>query len=403
MKVAVLTHTFPRDNTDTTAAFMKEFCDGLALNNNEVFVITPFDPRFNRRGDRFEIITYKYIWPDSLNMLGYSKTMEADQLLRKRAYFLIPFMVIFGTISLVSVINRNKIDIVNAHWIFPNGFITMIASIVTRVPYVVTIPGTDAYLAYRYKLLSYIAKIIVKRSSGIFSNSLFNLNRILNVGSKPKHKAVISYPVDINKFKPSDEGVGEIRNRHGLKSDDIVLLAVGRMVYKKGYDYLIRAMKPLGDNVKLLLAGEGDLKKTWIELSKRLGLEDKILFIGNIGRDEIVKYYNASDIMVTPSVVDKLGNVDGGPVASFESMACGKPQIVTNILGVADEMKDEVNGLIVPQKNESALSVAINKLAKSKNLREIMGKANRDLIRKEISTQSIGRKYTSLFRQALSI
>ena len=191
------------------------------------------------------IITYKYIWPSSLHMLGYSRTMESDQILRARAYLLIPFMIFFGTIALLQLVKKEKIDIINAHWIIPNGLMALIVSKLTGVKYTVTIPGTDAYLAYRYKIIGWVAKIIVISCAGLFSNSLFNLKRILRLGVNPKIRAVVSYPVDINKFRPSARGLEEIRKRHGLKKSDIVVLAVGRMVYKKGYDYLIKALKPL--------------------------------------------------------------------------------------------------------------------------------------------------------------
>ena len=404
MKIAVLTHTFPRNNQDSTAAFMKEFCDGLSENRNEVIVVTPYDSKFNRKKDPFKIVTYKYIWPYKLQMLGYSRTMEADQLLKKRAYFLIPFMVFFGTFKLVSVIRKYKIDIINAHWIFPNGFIAMLASIFTRTPYTITIPGTDAYLAYRYKLLGAVAKIISFKASVVFSNSSFNLKRILNLGARPKYKAVISYPVDIFKFKPLNLDLSVIRERHGIKKGEIVILAVGRMVYKKGYDYLIKAMKNFKkNNVKLLLAGEGDLKMQWMDLTRELELEEKILFIGNIKRDEIVKYYNLADICVAPSIIDKQGNVDGGPVTNFESMACGRPQVATDVLSIADIIENGVNGFVIPQKNVKSLELALSKLIKSKILRNKMGVLNRRKILKEVTTKSIGEKYTDFFLRALSI
>ena len=402
MKVVVLTHTFPRDSQDPSAAFMKEFCDGLTLNNNKVFVITPFDPRFNRQGDPFKIITYKYIWPDRLHMLGYSRTMEADIALRKRAYFLIPFMVFFSAVTLFRTVKKQKIEIINAHWLIPNGFIAMIVSVLTGVPYVITVPGTDAYLATKYKLIGLVAKLTAEKSKAIFSNSRVNLNKILSLGVNPAVKAVISYPVDISKFGQSQSELEYIRKKHNLKKDDLIILAVGRLVYKKGYDYLIRAIKSLQNyHIKLLIAGEGDLKNKWEKLSRSLGIGDKVLFIGNINRDEIVNYYNLSDIMVAPSIIDKEGNVDGGPVANFEGMACGKPQVVTDVLGIADVIENGVNGFVVPQKSVKALTLALKKLIESQSLRKKMGQANRELIRKKLTTKRIGKKYTDLFKQIL--
>lgn len=403
MKICVITQTFPRDDHDATAAFMKEFCDGLSQNGHKVFLLTPFDQKFNREKDPFEIITYRYIWPDKLHLLGYSRSMEADQALRMRSFILIPFMVLFGTIALIKIIRQEGIDIINAHWIVPNGFMAMIASLVTRVPYTVTLPGTDAYLAFRYKIIGQIVKLIAKNSSVIFSNSSFHLKRIINLGVKPKLKLVIAYPIDTKKFKPMKLSLDDIKEKYDITKNDIIILAVGRMVYKKGYDYLIRALKLLKKKqIKLLLAGEGDLKDEWIRLTKNLKLENKVIFIGNIRRDIIVKYYNMADICVAPSIVDKLGNVDGGPVTNFEAMACGTPQIVTNVLGIADVLKNGVNGFIIPQKNIKALANAIDKLSNSQTLRQNMGKANVLLIRSNFSTKAVGRIYSEYFSKVIS-
>jgi len=110
MNICILTHTFPRNEKDVAAAFMKEFADGLCDNGHKVVVVTPFDSEFARKGDKFKIILYKYIWPDRLHCIGYSKTMDADISLRKKAYFLLPFMLFFGIIALWKAVKKEKID-----------------------------------------------------------------------------------------------------------------------------------------------------------------------------------------------------------------------------------------------------------------------------------------------------
>ena len=107
-KICVLAHSFPRNEKDVAAAFMMGLCDGFVQAGNEVVVVTPFDRNFNRHGDPFKIVTYKYIWPDSLHMLGYSQTMEADIKLRTRAYLLLPFMLLFGTIALYKTVKKKR-------------------------------------------------------------------------------------------------------------------------------------------------------------------------------------------------------------------------------------------------------------------------------------------------------
>lgn len=405
MRVCVLTHTFPRNETDVAAAFMKAFCDGLSESGNDVTVVTAFDPIFYRKQDPFKVVLYKYIWPDSLHLLGYSRTMEADVELRKRAYLLVPFLIFFGIIALFRTVKKEKIDIINAHWIIPNGVIAFLVSKLTGVPYTVTLPGTDVYLALRYPLFGFVARFVANQSAGIFSNSSFNLQRFLKLGVKPKVQAVISYPTDVSRFVPLKSGLESLRRKLGLNKKNLVILAIGRMVYKKGFNYLIDAMPKVLEkypNTRLIFGGEGDIQEEWRKLTRKLHIENKVLFVGTIKRDEIQYYYNLSDVMVAPSIVDKEGNVDGGPVVSFESMACGKPQVVTNVLGVADSIEDGINGFVVPQKNSKAIGESLAKLLQSKSLRERMGRINRQVVTSQLNTKTIGEKYTMFFNQILT-
>lgn len=406
MNVCVLTHTFPRDKKDTTAAFMKEFCDGLVQAGAKVTVLTPFNPKFSRQKDLFKVRTYKYVWPDSFHILGYSQTMEKDLVLRKRAYLLFPLLVLFGILALYRTVKKEKIDLINVHWILPNGLIALVVSRITGVPYVVTIPGTDAYLVYRHKIFGRVARLIARNSAGLVSNSNLLLDRIVKLGVGKKKTAVYSYPVDISAYKPLREGIISYRQKYGIGPDDLVLLAVGRFVYKKGYDYLIKAMPCILNKfpqTKLVMGGDGDLRGELKRLASKLGIADSVLFIGNINRDDLVYCYNMADVMVCPSIVDRNGNVDGGPVVSFESMACGKPQVVTNVLGVAEFVKNGINGYKVPQKDTRALEKALVKLLDSKSIRESMGWANRKLIVDKFSTIKVGEYYLDFFRDALSV
>ncbi len=402
MNICVLTHTFPRNKSDVSAAFMKEFCDGLIDSGNKVVVITPFDKIFHREGDPFKVVTYKYIWPEKLHSLGYSKTMEGDIKLKKRAYLLLPFMLVLGFLALLQTVKREKIDIISVHWILPNGLIALLVSKITRTPFTVTIPGTDAFLSERYKPFGLVAKMITRGASALFSNSSWNLRKILNLGVKPRIVEVITYPVDISKFKPITHGIDNLRRKYGLTKENLVILAVGRLVYKKGFNYLIEAMPQVVKRypfVRLIIGGEGDLFGQWRDLSVRLGIGDKVQFAGTIKRDEILFYYNLADIVATPSIIDQEGNVDGRPLVILESMACGKPQIVTNLPGISDALVDGVNALLVPQKNSQEISQALLRLIKSRDLRRKMGERNMILARSLFSTKSVGEQYTKFFNQ----
>lgn len=404
MNICILTHTFPKFKKDTTAAFMKPFVEGLQEAGNNVFLLTPYIKNFKNTDKKYKVIKYKYIWPDKWHKLGYSRAMKADVDLKLVNFLLLPLMLLFGSISLIRTIKKYKIDVVNVHWIIPNGLMAYLASKITKVPYVITIPGTDAYLVYKNKIFARIAKVIANSSSGIISNSPFLLKRITDLGIKNKPTEIISYPVDVNHLRISNSGVVSLRSKLNIANTDLIIMAVGRLVYKKGFEYLIKAMPKVikkYPHTKLIIGGDGDLKQDLIRMTKELKIENNILFAGNIERNEILAFYNLADIFIAPSIVDKEGNADGGPVVSYESMACGKPQIATDILGVSSIIKNGVNGYVVRQKKFVEISNVINKLLESGEIRKRMGIKNRQLILKSLNTKSIGLKYTDFLNNII--
>lgn len=405
MKICVLTHTFPRNPQDVSAAFMKEFCDGLVQNGHKVTLVTPFDPEFNRSGDPFKIITYKYIWPDSWHQLGYSRTMDADIKLKRKSYILLPFLLLFGFLTLYRTVKREKPDLISVHWIIPNGLICWLVYVLTGVPYVVTLPGTDAFLAEKSPVFGRVAKVIAEDSAALVSNSAWNLNKILKLGIKDKLNQVITYPVNVQNYKPLKTGLEPYKERYNLTKDNIILFAVGRLVYKKGFEYLLKALPAVikkNPKVRLIIGGDGDLAQPLAKIAEELGLKDKVIFSGTVKRDEILYYYNMADIMVTPSIIDQEGNVDGRPLVILESMACGKPQVVTNLPGISDALVDGVNAILVEQKNSQQITDAIEKLISSPSLRQKMGLANIELAHHQLSTKNIGANYTQLFEQVFT-
>src|SRR3989344_1288759 len=166
MKVCVLTHTFPRFKGDPVAPFMDDFCEGLVGAGNEVVVVAPFDSQYKLSDyQNYQIKLFRYIYPDAYHLLGYSRTLEGDQKLRWFVYLLTPFMFLFEFLALLNLVKREKVDIISAHWIVPNGFIAALVSYLTQVPVVITVPGSDMYLAKKNILVRVMAKFAVNKAS----------------------------------------------------------------------------------------------------------------------------------------------------------------------------------------------------------------------------------------------
>src|SRR5436189_3436693 len=172
MNICVLTHTFPRFSGDPTAPFMIGVCEGLAKAGNKVFVLTPYHIDFtNTQYKLFTLKTYQYIFPDFLHTLGYSQSLKNDKTLTVQSLLLAPFMIIAGFFSLLLLVKKEKIDVVSAHWILPNGFIAVLVKFFTGVKVVSTLPGSDVYIARQHWFFRAMAYVATTYSDGITSNS----------------------------------------------------------------------------------------------------------------------------------------------------------------------------------------------------------------------------------------
>jgi glycosyltransferase involved in cell wall biosynthesis len=188
----------------------------------------------------------------------------------------------------------------------------------------------------------------------------------------PFYASVLQINPQIKKFAI------ELRSRFG---DKVVILYFGRLIKKKGVDYLIRAFANLQKEfrrVVLLLAGEGPERLNLEKLCRELQLSD-VVFTGAV--DERIKpaYFLAADIYVYPSITLELP--EEWPLGVVEAMSVGKPVVVTTAVGSApDVVKQGVNGYIVQEKDADALYFAIKRLMEDEELKMNMGMKSKEII-----------------------
>lgn len=402
VNICVFTHTFPRFHGDPIAPFIKDFAYGLSNCNNNVVVLTPYDKHFSpdKNLKSMRIKLYKYIIPDRFHVLGYSRTLAGDQKLKLFVYPLAPLMFLFSFIALLKTIYTYKIQIISAHWILPNGFIGAIVSKISGIPLVVSVPGSDVYLAKKNLVFKIMAKIATKQASYIVSNSLRYLDELGNIGIDRKKFKEIPYGVDINRYTYPPKDKLRLRERYGIKENEKIILAIGRLVEKKGFEYLIKAMPLVLEKLsqtRLIIIGDGDEKNKLERLASNLYVANKITFVGKVNHNDLPSYYEASDIYVAPSIKDSHGNLESHIVALFEAIAAGLP-VVTTKLGASEKyVINGKNGYRVNEKDEISISKSIVSILTSINIGE-MGKESRRIAKKYLSYDVCVKEYSFLFK-----
>ena len=398
MHIGVLTHNYPRFSGDFSGTFVEALCEELAVQGQQVTVYAPYDPAYNRPlHARVDLQLYRYAWPDSLHKLGYMRTMQSDLALRLEAYALSPALFARGIQATLAGARRSRPDVLHAHWLLPNGFIAAVASRRLGIPLVVSIPGSDAQVARSNPLFRSMARFALRQADLLTANSADLRDAVLPLGADLSKFDMIIYGTDPAALRPDETGVAALRADLGIGAGDVVALCVGRMVPKKGFDVLIRALATpaLRERpVVGVMVGEGDDKAAWQQLALDLGVAERLRWVGNVPKTAIGRYYNMADVLAMPSVSRP---ADGLNVCVLDAMSCGKPVVGTTVAGNPLAIVNEETGLLIAEQDADALAGALARLADDPTLRRRMGAASRARIENELGWPHLARRYISHF------
>ncbi|WP_324649836.1 glycosyltransferase family 4 protein [Georgenia sp. H159] len=168
------------------------------------------------------------------------------------------------------------------------------------------------------------------------------------------------------------------------------VVAVGRLVEKKGFDVLVDAigyLRDAGRPVRTRIVGGGEREAELRARVAALGLAELVELTGPLPQHEVREQVAAAGVFAAPCVVGSDGNADGLPTVLLEAMALGTPCISTDVTGITEAVRHEVTGLEVPQHDAVALAQAIVRLLDDRALRSRLTRAARELVEREFDTR----------------
>lgn len=237
------------------------------------------------------------------------------------------------------------------------------------VPYMLTLQSGDSsfFIWVRTFWFYPLYKKVYTKADYIQSISEYLMTRARNYGYKGKGE-IVSNGVDVGFFAhpKSKEEIAAVRMELGIGKEEKVIITTSRLVYKNGIDQLI-----LGFNEwitkskipsKLLIIGEGKQEKYLRKIVRKLGIEKKVLFIGQKPYTSLPLYLQASDVFVRPSRSEGMGN------SFIEALAAGIPIVGTKVGGIVDFLKHEETGMLIDRDNPYAIARAIHALVQNKQL-----------------------------------
>jgi glycosyltransferase involved in cell wall biosynthesis len=232
------------------------------------------------------------------------------------------------------------------------------------------------YRPYIHKFLKLADKILVS-----------NANLIEYSEYLPEYKSkceVIPLGAKLDWVNNSSNRSDRVKKIKSKYTSPLVLF-VGRLVYYKGIQYLIDAIKQVPD-VSLVIIGSGPLKKELLNQIQNLNLEKRIHILPEVDEETLRSFYEACDMFVLPSVEKS----ETYGIVQIEAMACGKPVICTELrTGTTFINQHGTTGLVVPPRNSKALAEAINNLANNVSLRDELGKNARQRALNELTAEKM--------------
>ncbi len=403
MNILMLSSSYPKFRGDVTAPFIESIATHIAAQGHSVHVLLP-EHRDLRRApceDGVYFHTYRYTLPGARTQWGYAESLRGDVRIKRAMYGYVPIVFASSLFALERLTARAQFDVIHAHWVLPNGPMAALAALHRHLPLVVSLHGSDVFVAEK-KPLTAVARWCFDRASAITACSGDLLSRARALGAREEKTQLIPYGADLKEFHADPADARRIRARLGLNGDELMVLGVGRLVYKKGFEFLLQAFAqvlPRAPHARLVIVGEGDCRDEWEQRAADLGVASRVTFTGAVLREEIPAYYAAADIVAVPSVRDEAGNVDGLPNVALEAMAAGKPLIASRIGGLPQVVRPGLNGLLVQEKNPRELAEAILTLAADANLRQRFGAASRVQVREALNWDNVACKFVEVYER----
>lgn len=293
---------------------------------------------------------------ERIKIFGLGKDSK-DSILSKLRYLTV-------VSKLKSVIKEEKPDILHAHYASSYGLLGALAKN-KEIPYIISVWGSDVY---DFPNITPFGKQIIRYNLSKADHILSTSHVMAKETKKYTDKPIVITPfgVDVELFKPSTH----------KESEEFVIGNVKTLRPKYGIDVLIKAADIVFKNnpdkkIRLDIYGEGPQKEELVELTKELGIEDKVNFKGFVQNTLLPDVYNSVSVSVSVSDSESFG------VVAVEAMACGCPVVTSDADGFTEVVKDGETGFIVPKRNPEATAAAIQKFIDNPNLRKEMGEEGR--------------------------
>jgi colanic acid/amylovoran biosynthesis glycosyltransferase len=272
-------------------------------------------------------------------------------------------------------VQREGIGHIHAHFASTAASVALEVHRLTGVPYSFTAHAKDIY---RHDLDIDHLRTKLEQAQFAVTVSDYNRDHLARLGAR--NVVRIYNGIDLRRFAPNGGGSDE----------PPLILAIGRLVEKKGFDVLIRACELLRVGrvrFRCLIVGKGELADDLNALISALDLEQHVELAGPLPREKLLELLPRASVVAAPCVVGSDGNRDGLPTVLTEAMALKVPVVATPVTGIPELVEDGRTGLIVPERDPAALAAAIRRLLDETDTARRLAEAGRERVERDFDLQ----------------
>jgi glycosyltransferase involved in cell wall biosynthesis len=392
-KLLILTSGFPRWPGDSTTPFVAQFASAMARRGRSVLVSAPHFAGARVKetyAEGVQVRRFRYFLPSAAQDVAYGGN-AVRRVSRTPLYAL--KLACFTVSALLGVLVR-RADVVNAHWLIPQGFVAVLAKALTGTKVVVTVHGGDVF-SLNGALMRRVKRFVLRCADAVVVNSGATRDACRELYDGRDYD-VIPMGVDTDRFIPGSRSP-EVARRYEL--DDFTVLFVGRLTADKGVIDLLRALKGLkaaGAGFTALVIGDGDEAPALQKYVVDNDLQREVHFPGWLDTDDLPSYYRTADVFVGPSVVGDTGWREALGLVFVEALATGLPVIATDTGGIGEVVQDGVTGFLVDQRSPEQILDKLQLLRGDPQLRERLGRTGRTLVEERFAWRAVGDRYEAV-------
>jgi len=270
---------------------------------------------------------------------------------------------------------RHRFDAVHAGRVLPEGLVGWLVARVIRRPLVVYSHGEEV-TTWRQTLKRMVMMWTYQHADVVIANSEFTRDELVKLGVAAGKIALVYPGVDVDRFRPGLPH-DDLKGRIGLVAGEKLIVSVGRLSRRKGFDQVIRSLPLLlqrGLPVRYAVIGIGDDRDYLQTLAGKLGVSDRVHFLGHVAPDDLPRWYNAADVVTMPNR-EIAGDTEGFGMVFLEAAVCAKPTVAGLAGGTGAAVIDGVTGFRVDGESTEAVADALGQLlADSVLAREVGGR-----------------------------